>query len=67
MTVPENRKPSTELVKVHATDKDSDRFGEVTYYIEPNFLKVWGGLVSVDPVSGEVTLEKSLYKAEHDK
>lgn len=59
--------PSTELVKVRATDKDSAEYGEVSYYIEPSFLKSWGGLVSVHPVSGEVTLEKTLDKTEHNK
>lgn len=64
----ENEPKGSLIATVHATDKDSSDYGEVSYFIPKNGNKpTIRELVKVHPQTGEVTLAQMLDREMHDR
>lgn len=62
--VPENTSVGSELVTVHATDRDSGSNGRLSYSFSQRSQNQFGTLFRLDPQSGKVTLLQTLNAAE---
>ncbi|KAF3838401.1 hypothetical protein F7725_010169 [Dissostichus mawsoni] len=58
-SVPENSAIGTLIVKLNATDSDEGLYGEITYTFSHLSDKI-GGVIEIDPVSGEVRLSGAI-------
>ncbi|XP_033948382.1 protocadherin beta-7 [Pseudochaenichthys georgianus] len=58
-SVPENSAIGTLIAKLNATDSDEGLYGEITYTFSHLSDKI-GGVIEIDPVSGEVRLSGAI-------
>ena len=64
----ENAQPGFIITTVHAEDADSGTFGDLRYFLPgTGNNQVALDLVTVDSITGEVTLKQSLDREKHNK
>nr|XP_009671738.1 PREDICTED: protocadherin-7-like [Struthio camelus australis] len=68
VSFPENNLPGERVATVVATDADSGKNAEITYSLEPSPLssEAPGGIFSIDPDSGDVSVQAVLDREQRD-
>ncbi|XP_025893353.1 protocadherin-7 isoform X2 [Nothoprocta perdicaria] len=68
VSFPENNLPGERVATVVATDADSGKNAEITYSLEPSPLspEAPGGLFTIDPDSGDVSVQAVLDREQRD-
>ncbi|XP_075276790.1 protocadherin-7 isoform X4 [Opisthocomus hoazin] len=68
VSFPENNLPGERVATVVATDADSGKNAEITYSLEasPLSLEASGGIFSIDPDSGDVSVQAVLDREQQD-